>query len=591
MSHHLLLPIFTENERLDGRMVRGPKRHFSQDFVSSQPFGEIDRIFLMSPEAQTQVGPAVRRVTDEQLHTLVLRAWEAINTERDLRGVLAAVGQVLVPVVPFDGVALVVSEIASPSEDEWCRTYAFHVVNSPNETRTAEEMWRAHAANPPPLRAKVPYEGSDLQRAHNAGLPYACNDLWEKQVWLPHEFRLGAVGVRTYAACPLQVRGQAVGVALFCRGTAAGFTSQDLRVLADVSRPLAVAIANALANKEINRLKEQLEAENISLRCQLGQAPWLEGIVGSSTTLRRALETVEQVAPTDATVLITGETGTGKELIARAIHRRSPRGRGPLVMVNCSAIPETLLASELFGHERGAFTGAVERRKGRFEQAHGGTLFLDEIGEMPPETQVILLRVLQEREFERLGGRDTLRVDVRILAGTNRDLAEHVRAGRFRDDLYYRLNVFPIRMPPLRERREDIPLLVAHFAEKHGRRHGRSIARIDRRTLTLLESYEWPGNVRELENMIERAVILSRNGILRVNREMLPDAGVAPNMETSLQAREKEMIESALRESRGRVAGLNGAAKRLGMAPSTLEFRIRRLGIDRFLHRRDSADK
>jgi formate hydrogenlyase transcriptional activator len=180
---------------------------------------------------------------------------------------------------------------------------------------------------------------------------------------------------------------------------------------------------------------------------------------------------------------------------------------------------------------------------------------------------------------------------VRILAGTNRDLAEHVRAGRFRDDLYYRLNVFPIRMPPLRERREDIPLLVAHFAEKHGRRHGRSIARIDRRTLTLLESYEWPGNVRELENMIERAVILSRKGILRVNREMLPDAGVAPNMETSLQGREKEMIESALRVSRGRVAGPNGAAKRLGMPPSTLEFRIRRLGIDRFLYRRNSADK
>ena len=591
MSHHLLRPIFTENEPLDGRMGRGPKRHFSQDFVSSQSFGEIDRLFLMSPEAETQVGPAVRRVTDEQLHTLVLRAWEAINTERDLRGVLAAVSQVLVPVVPFDGVALVVSEVASQAEDEWCRTYAFHVVNSPNETRTAEEMWRAHAANPPPLRAKVPYEGSDLQRAHSAGLPYACNDLLEKQAWLPHEFRLGAVGVRTYAACPLQVRGQAVGVALFCRGTAAPFASQDLRVLADVSRPLAVAIANALANEEINRLKEQLEAENISLRSRLGDTPWLDGIIGNSSALRQTLEAVKQVATTDATVLVTGETGTGKELIARAIHCSSPRARGPLVMVNCSAIPETLLASELFGHERGAFTGAVERRKGRFEQAHGGTLFLDEIGEMPPETQVILLRVLQEREFERLGGSDTLRVDVRILAGTNRDLAEHVRAGRFRDDLYYRLNVFPIRMPPLRERREDIPLLVAHFAEKHGRRNGRSIARIDRRTLTLLESYEWPGNVRELENMIERAVILSRNGILRVNREMLPDAGVAPNMETSLQAREKEMIESALRVSRGRVAGPNGAAKRLGMPPSTLEFRIRRLGIDRFLYRRNSADK
>ena len=564
---------------------------FSQDLVSSQSSGPTGRLWLMPTEAKVRPDTVIAEVTEEQRHTLVLRAWEAINTERELRGVLAAVGDVLVPLVPFEGVALVGSEVASQSEDEWCRTYAFHVVNSPQETRTAEEMWRAHAMHPPPVHPKIPYEGSDLWRAHNAGLPYTCPDLLEKQAWLPHEFRLGAVGVRAYAACPLHVRGKPIGVALFCRGVPMAFTAQDLTVLSDVSRALAVAVANALANEEISKLKEQLEVENVSLRSQLGQAPWLEGIVGSSATLRRALETVEQVAPTDATVLITGETGTGKELIARAIHRRSPRARGPLVMVNCSAIPETLLASELFGHERGAFTGAVERRKGRFEQAHGGTLFLDEIGEMPPETQVILLRVLQEREFERLGGSHTLRVDVRILAGTNRDLAEQVRARRFRDDLYYRLNVFPIRVPPLRERREDIPLLVAHFAKKHGRRHGRSIARIDRRTLTLLESYEWPGNVRELENMVERAVILSRNGILRVNREMLPGAGVAPNMEASLQAREKEAIESALRVSRGRVAGPNGAAKRLGMAPSTLEFRIRRLGIDRFLYRRDSADK
>src|SRR5215510_6242362 len=586
MSHHLLRPIFTENEPLDGRMVRGPKRHFSQDFVSSQPFGELDRLFLMSPAAETQVGPAVRRVTDEQLHTLVLRAWEAINTERDLRGVLAAVSQVLVPVVPFDGVALVVSEVASQAEDEWCRTYAFHVVNSPNEARTAEEMWRAHAANPPPLRAKVPYEGSDLQRAHNAGLPYACNDLLEKQAWLPHEFRLGAVGVRTYAACPLQVRGQAVGVALFCRGTAAPFASQDLRVLADVSRPLAVAIANALANEEINRLKEQLEAENISLRSRLGDTAWLDGIVGNSSALRQTLEAVKQVATTDATVLVTGETGTGKELIARAIHCSSPRARGPLVMVNCSAIPETLLASELFGHERGAFTGAVERRKGRFEQAHGGTLFLDEVAEMPLETQVLLLRVLQQREFERLGGGETLRVDVRIVAATNRNLTEDVQAGRFRGDLYYRLNVFPLRLPPLRERPEDIPLLAAHFAAKHGERFGRAINRIDRRSMKLLESHHWPGNVRELENVIERAIILSRDGALRIERDAIPNGNLTGNINERLRAQERDASETALRASRGRVSGPNGAARALGLPPSTLDLRIKSLGIDKFQYRK-----
>ena len=331
-----------------------------------------------------------------------------------------------------------------------------------------------------PVRTEVPYEGSDLWREHRAGLPYACADLLQKDAWLPHEFRLAAVGVRAYAACPLNVLGKPVGVAVFCRGAPMTFTPQQLTVLSDVSRALAVAVANAMANEEIRKLREQLEAENISLRAQLGQAPWFEGIVGDSQALRSALDAVEQVAATDATVMITGETGTGKELIARALHRRSPRAHGPLIMVNCSAIPETLLASELFGHERGAFTGAVDRRKGRFEQAHGGTLFLDEVAEMPQETQVLLLRVLQEHEFERLGGVETLRVDVRIVAATNRDLAEHVRDGRFRNDLYYRLNVFPIRMPALRERREDIPLLVAHFAAKHGARFGRVISRIER---------------------------------------------------------------------------------------------------------------
>jgi transcriptional regulator with GAF, ATPase, and Fis domain len=258
-------------------------------------------------------------------------------------------------------------------------------------------------------------------------------------------------------------------------------------------------------------------------------------------------------------------------------------------MVNCSAIPEALLASELFGHERGAFTGAVERRKGRFEQAHGGTLFLDEVAEMPLETQVMLLRVLQEREFQRLGGGQTLRVDVRLVAATNRDLAEEVRAGRFRSDLYYRLNVFPIRVPPLRERREDIPQLVAHFAAKYGARFGRTIQRIDRRTMILLESCPWPGNVRELENAVERAVILSRNGTLRVAREALsPGVAATASIETHLRAQEHDLIEAALRESRGRVAGPNGAAKRLGLAPSTLEFRVKRLGIDKFHFRADA---
>ena len=516
-------------------------------------------------------------VNDEQRHALVLRAWEAINAERELKGVLAAVSEVLAPLVPFGGMALTALN--------GCGAYAFHIVDSPGESRNAEEVWRAYAVHPQPTRAEVPLEGSDLWREHKAGRPYACSDILEKNAWLPHEFKLAAVGVRAYAACPLNVLGNPVGVAVFCRGAPAPFTHQQLAALSDVSRALAVAVANATANEEIRKLREQLEAENIALRAQLGQSPWFEGIVGASPALRRALDAVEQVAATDATVMITGETGTGKELIACALHRRSPRSHGPLVMVNCSAIPGTLLASELFGHERGAFTGAVNRRKGRFEQAHGGTLFLDEVAEMPLETQVLLLRVLQQREFERLGGGETLRVDVRIVAATNRNLTEEVRAGRFRDDLYYRLNVFPIHMPALRERRDDIALLVEHFAAKHGARFGLPIARVERRALKLLESHDWPGNVRELENIVERAVILSRNGTLRVERESLQGSAPAGDMDARLQSGEREMIEDALKASGGRVAGPNGAAKRLGLPPSTLDYRITRLGIDKFRHR------
>jgi formate hydrogenlyase transcriptional activator len=298
------------------------------------------------------------------------------------------------------------------------------------------------------------------------------------------------------------------------------------------------------------------------------------------------LDTVEQVAATDATVLVTGETGTGKELIARAIHRRSARARGPLVKVNCAAIPPTLLASELFGHERGAFSGAVERRKGRFEQAHGGTLFLDEIGELPQEMQVLLLRVLQEREFERLGGTQTLQVDVRLVAATNRDLAEDVRAGRFRSDLYYRLNVFPVHVPPLRQRAEDVPPLVAHFAEKYGERFGRRISRIDRTTMDVLQAHRWPGNVRELENTIERAVILSRNGTLSIDAGMLHGAAAETVGEDPASSEERSAIEAALKDSRGKVSGETGAAKRVGVPASTLEFRIKKLGIDKLRYRR-----
>jgi formate hydrogenlyase transcriptional activator len=519
----------------------------------------------------------------EQRHALVLRAWEAINAERDLGSVLAAVADVLVPVVPFGAISIVAMEGLES------RLYALHAVGMPRgQDESAEAFARraqVSAEEPVPVRPRTSYEASDLQRQMNAGEPYSCPDLFAKAAWFPHDFRLAAAGIRAYAAIPLRARGTLIGLAIFSRGAPAVFTAEQLAVLSDVSRAIAVGVANALANEEVQRLRDRLHADNVALRAQLGDAPWSDGIVGDSPALRRVLAAVEQAAATDATVLITGETGTGKELIARALHRRSPRAHGPLVTVQCTAIPDTLLASELFGHERGAFTGAMERRRGRFEQAHGGTLFLDEIGELLPDTQVMLLRVLQEREFERLGGSETVRVDVRIVAATNCDLGEAVRAGRFRSDLYYRLNVFPIRMPPLRERAEDVPLLVAHFAAKHGARSRRPIARIDRRTLSMLRSYDWPGNVRELENVVERAVILSRDGTLRVDRDSLAGAAPMGDIETQLRRQEGEAIDAALRATAGRVAGPDGAAKRLGIAPSTLEFRIKRLGIDKFKYR------
>jgi len=309
-----------------------------------------------------------------------------------------------------------------------------------------------------------------------------------------------------------------------------------------------------------------------------------EEIVGTSEPLRRVLVQVAKVAPTDSTVLISGETGTGKELIARAIHRRSRRSTRAFVSVNCAAIPQALIGSELFGHEKGAFTGATQRRLGRFELADGGTLFLDEVGDLPAETQIALLRVLQEKQFERIGGRQPISVDVRIIAATNRDLKAAVSAGHFRSDLFYRLNVFPIVVPPLRERKDDIPLLVEYLTERYASKTGKKIRNIHKTTLELLQSYDWPGNIRELQNVIERAVILCDGQTFSVDESWLQ--GESPPVSTPANGlarlgpkRERELIESALAETGGRIAGPSGAAARLGIPRSTLETKIRKLGI------------
>ena len=341
------------------------------------------------------------------------------------------------------------------------------------------------------------------------------------------------------------------------------------------------------AINEIKKLKEQLFRENIALRDEIDKASMFEEIVGVSPALNAVLARVAKVAPTDSTVLITGETGTGKELIARAIHKRSKRSARAFVSVNCAAVPRDLIASELFGHEKGAFTGATHRRLGRFELAEGGTIFLDEIGELPSETQVALLRVLQEREFERVGGNSNIRAEVRVIAATNRDLEATVTAGSFRSDLYYRLNVFPIEIPPLRERREDIPLLVEYFIDRYARKSGQTIRRINKRSLELLQTYPWPGNIRELQNVIERSVIVCESENFSVDESWLSrqpqpaESNGNAELPAKVAAQEKQMIEAALKECAGRVFGPLGAATRLGIPRSTLESKIRSLRIDK----------
>jgi transcriptional regulator with GAF, ATPase, and Fis domain len=341
------------------------------------------------------------------------------------------------------------------------------------------------------------------------------------------------------------------------------------------------------AEAEIRLPKDHRHRENLALREEVDRASMFEEIVGTSKPLNAVLSRIAKVAPTNSTVLITGETGTGKELIARAIHKRSQRSRRSFVGMNCAAIPTGLIASELFGHEKGAFTGATQQRLGRFELANGGTIFLDEVGELPAETQIALLRVLEEREFERVGGSRRICSDARVIVATNRDLHAAIGAGSFRSDLFYRLNVFPVEIPPLRERREDIPLLVEYFIDRYARKAGKKISCVNKKALDLLESYHWPGNIRELQNVIERSVILCETEILSIDESWLPQCQFLPEprhpiaLPRRLLSEERKMIEAALKESCGRVFGSRGAAAKLGIARSTLESKIRSLEIDK----------
>jgi formate hydrogenlyase transcriptional activator len=393
-------------------------------------------------------------------------------------------------------------------------------------------------------------------------------------------------GLTAGCGLPLVSRNRVLGVLALGRREEIPFAEEDIVFLTQVAGQIAIAVENALAYKQIGDLKDKLSQEKLYLEDEIRSEMNFEEIVGTSAAMKRLLRQVETVAPTESTVLIYGETGVGKELIARAIHDRGSRQADAFVKLNCAAIPTGLLESELFGHEKGAFTGAIAQRIGRFELANHGTVFLDEIGEIPLELQPKLLRVLQEREFERLGSSRTLRTDARLIAATNRDLEGMVSEQKFRSDLFYRLNVFPIRVPPLRERAEDIPLLVRHFASQFARRMKKEIETIPSETMKGLAQYQWPGNIRELQNVIERAVITSEGPILQVPLSDLKTRPVAApdaswDRGTNFGDAERERILTALEQSKWVVAGPNGAAIRLGMKRSTLQFRMRKLGISR----------
>jgi len=433
----------------------------------------------------------------------------------------------------------------------------------------------------------IPIKGSMLGDIFLAGKAARHNISQAPQIPMETAERL-----RFGCACPLFGRNRTLGVLSAARVEDKPFTEEDLALLVQISKQVAIALDNSLAYREINELKEQLAREKVYLEDEIRTEMQFHDIVGNSGVLRNVLQQIEIVAPTDSTVLIYGETGTGKELVARAVHDLSSRKARAFVKLNCAAIPTGLLESELFGHEKGAFTGAIAQRIGRFELAHGGTVFLDEIGEIPLELQPKLLRVLQEREFERLGGSRTLRSDARLIAATNRDLAAMAHENKFRPDLYYRLNVFPIRVPSLRERAEDIPLLVRHFVQQFSRRMGRAIDSVPADTMNALVEYHWPGNIRELQNVIERAVIVTQGPVLKVALGELASVpkpathapALAPSddgnsMRKVLEETEREQIVRALEQANWVISGETGAATRLGMKRSTLQARMQKLGI------------
>jgi len=496
---------------------------------------------------------------------LLLEVNNAVVSHLDLREVFTAVSACLRKVIQHDGSALALCDTDT-------QRYRVHVLDFTNEKEFVEEGQVTPDCKCP----------SDTAFTTRKPVIYRKRDLETLAIESEITRRLLDQGVRSLCSVPLLSRDKVFGTLDVMRSREQDFTSAESELLSQVAHQIAIAVENALVYQEIAALKERLSKEKLYLEEEIRTEYNFEEIIGESVTLRKVLKQVEVVAPTDSTVLVLGETGTGKELIARALHDRSGRRERTFVKMNCAAIPTGLLESELFGHERGAFTGAIAQKVGRFELADGGTLFLDEVGDISLELQSKLLRVLQEQEFERLGSTRTIKVNVRLVAATNRDLVQMIAGKEFRSDLYYRLNVFPLTVPALRDRREDIPLLVRYFAQKFARRMNKKIDSIPTEGMTTLSRYHWPGNIRELENLIERAVILSQGAELYVPLAELKAVTSAETQPiTSLEAAERDHIMRALQAAKWIIGGPAGAAAKLGMKRTTLQSKMQKLDISR----------
>src|SRR5262252_6370890 len=483
---------------------------------------------------------------------LILEVAKAASSHLELTEVLEALIVALKPTISFDAIAVFVIE------GEYARLHSLHVEQlgrRPGESVESVIARNAAYSNlPPKPLIKQRLKEHHVSEVASTLQPYVCSDLESRQRF-PEDERMLQHGVRSYISLPLLKRGALLGTVDFVSFQKRTYNSAEVQLLQDVSEIVSIVVSNALAFEEINALKEQLQTENRLLQDEIVQRSIFEEIVGSSQALRTVLTSIDRVGPTDSTVLITGETGTGKELIAHAIHRRSQRSGRALVKVNCAALPKELIASELFGHEKGAFTGALQQRIGRFEAANGGTIFLDEIGELTPEMQIALLRILQEKEFERVGGNRTIHADVRVIAATNRDLQREVNEGHFRADLFYRLNVFPIHIPSLKDRSDDIPILADYLTFRLATRIGKRIRQIENQSLEAMQAYAWPGNIRELQNVIERGVILADSEVFRLEPGTLTEesqtaAQAAAVGESTNVSGQQMRIEAVLRETR-----------------------------------------